>query len=281
MRDLTTELLAAGGAATRGSLLRLGHSYRSIRLAVDRGELRAIGRHWVVLRGVNPSIPVALEQRGVLGGASALRSYGVWVTHQTPVQIATRPHAGLGPAIEGERIWGSFECDVKEWRVSVVHALAQHGERVERDDAIAAIDSAWHRGLIGERELDRVFALLPARCRSWRRLLDPAAASGLESLLRVPCVERGWSVVTQAPAPGGGRSDLLIDGWLYVEADGSEWHDDPARAAKDRRRNSAITAAGGRWLRFGYADVVHDRARALALIALVLSQGAPTRRLAG
>ncbi|MGC5078169.1 endonuclease domain-containing protein [Agrococcus sp. DT81.2] len=281
MRDLTIDMLAAGGATTRAALHDLGHSYAAIRLAVDRGDLRPIGRSWVVAPDANPSIVLALALRGVLGGASALRSFGVWVTHPTPLQIATRPHAGVAGVEDGQRIWGDFTVDAKPWRVSVVDALAQHCARVPREDAIASIDSALHQGLLGEPDLDRLFDLLPARCRSWRRQLDASADSGLESLLRVPCRDRGWRVETQVPAPGGGHSDLLIDGWLYVEADGSEWHDDPKQAAKDRRRNSAIIAAGGRWLRFGYADVVHERARTLALIALVLSQGQPATRLAG
>ncbi len=281
MRDLGIDMLAAGGAATRSSLHGLGHSYDGIRRAVRHGELVAIGRRWVLLPGADPSIGLALALGGVLGGASALRSFGIWVTHPTPLQIATPAHAGVAATVDGQRIWGTFALDAKPWRVSLVDALAQHCARAAREDAIASIDSALHQGLLGEHDLDRLLALLPSRCRPWRRQLDASAESGLESLLRVPCRDRGWRVESQPPAPGGGRSDLLIDGWLYVEADGTAWHDDPKQAAKDRRRNAAITAAGGRWLRFGYADVVHERARTLALIALVLSQGRPATRLAG
>ncbi|WP_413319035.1 hypothetical protein AA0Z99_02180 [Agrococcus sp. 1P02AA] len=275
MRDLCTDVHAAGGATTRGALRRLGHPYGAIRAAVQRGDLLAIGKRWVLLPAADPSIGAALALGGVLGGATALRSFGVWVTHPAPLQIATRPHAGLGPAVGGQRIWGTFALDDRPWRVSLLDALTQHCSRVPREDAIASIDSALHQGLIGPCELETLFQALPGRCRSWRRAVDGSAESGLESLLRVPCRDRGWRVETQVPAPGGGRSDLLLDGWLFVEADGSRWHDNPEQAAKDRRRNAAITAAGDRWLRFGYADVVHERPRALALIALVLSQGRP------
>lgn len=282
MRDLTIDMLAAGGAATRAALHELGHSYAAIRRAVERDDLCPIGRSWVLLPDASPSIGLALALSGVLGGASALRSFGVWVTHPTPLQVATRSHAGVvADDDEGQRIRGIVALDARPWRVSVVDALAQHCARVPREDAIASIDSALHQGLLGDPELDRLFDLLPARCRSWRRQLDPSAGSGLESLLRVPCRDRGWRVETQVPAPGGGRSDLLIDGWLHVEADGSESHDDPKQAANDRRLAGAIIAAGGRWLRFGPGDVVHERPRTLALIALVLSQGRPATRLAG
>ncbi|MCR8669961.1 endonuclease domain-containing protein [Agrococcus sp. HG114] len=275
MRDLLLDVDAAGGASTRAALRRLGHSYHALRGAVATGGLTAIGRSWLLLPTADPAVRSALSAGGILGGASALRSYGVWVTHPTPVQVALTPNSDRGATAGTERLWTAFEPDARPWRVSIVDALAQHARRVERDDAIASIDSALHRGLLDEAGLDRLFELLPQRCRPWRRQVDPSAESGLESLLRVPCRDRGWRVETQVPAPGGGRSDLLVDGWLWVEADGAAWHDDERQAMKDRRRNSAITANGDRWLRFGYADVVHERARTMALIALVLAQGRP------
>ncbi|WP_306232085.1 endonuclease domain-containing protein [Agrococcus beijingensis] len=283
MRHLTTDLTAAGGVVKRTALRSLGHTSRQISAAVADGRLRAVGRLWVALPEADARVVAALKAGGILGGASALRSYGVWVTAETPLQIATKPSRSLPVATGSVRIWERFEPDAQPWRVSIVDALVQHARRVDRDDAIASIDSAWHQGLIGESDVDVVFRRLPQRCQSWRRLLDPDAESGLESLLRVPCRDRGWTVESQVAAPGGGSSDLLIDGWLYVEADGDEWHDNERQAAKDRRRNRAITDQGDRWLRFGYAEVVHDRERTLATIELVLAQGRPglRRALAG
>lgn len=278
MRDLRSDLLAAGGAATRSALRGLGHQGRAIRPAVAQGELESVGRSWVVLPDADVTIVAALTARGVLGGATALRSYGVWVTHVPVLQVATLPSRGVKAITTAERIWEPYETDVRAWRVTVLDALVQHAKRVPRDDAIASIDSAWHHGLVGEPEIDELFRRLPRRCGAWRRLLDPRAESGLESLVRVPCRDRGWRVESQVPAPGGGSSDLLLDGWLFVEADGSEWHDNEQQAAKDRRRNRAITDRGDRWLRFGYADVVHDRERTIATIAAVMAQGRPGRR---
>lgn len=280
MREVKLDVLAAGGAATRKALRACGHTSRQIRAAVDRGEVRAVGRSWVMTLDAAPDVKAALEAGGVLGGATALRSYGVWITEEPRLQIATRPTTGVAAASAGDRIWESFEVDARAWRVSIVDALAQHARRVAREDAIASIDSAWHRGLIAEPELNRLFSKLPRRFAPWRRLLDPKAGSGLESLVRVPCLDRGWSVESQVPAPGGGRSDLLLDEWLYIEADGDEWHDNERQAAKDRRRNRAITDRGDRWLRFGYAEVVHDRDRTIATIELVMAQGRPGGRVA-
>ncbi|WP_072314097.1 endonuclease domain-containing protein [Agrococcus sp. Marseille-P2731] len=277
MRDIELDLTAAGGAMTRTALRALGHTPRQIRRAIEGGGVQAVGRSWVMPREADAEIRAALEAHGVLGGATALGSFGVWVTEQPRLQIATRPTRGVAATSVGDRIWEDYEADARPWRVSIVDALAQHARRVEAPHAIASIDSALHRGLIGEPELDRLFGKLPKRCARWRRMLDRHAGSGLESLVRVPCLERGWSVESQVPAPGGSFSDLLIDGWLYVEADGDEWHDNARQAAKDRRRDRAITDQGDRGLRFGYAEVVHDIARTMATISLVLSQGRPGR----
>ncbi len=271
-------MLAAGGAVTRSTLRGLGHPNRRIRAAVESGELQDVGRSWVVLPGTDPTIAAALRARGVLGGATALCSYGVWVTHVPVLQVATSPRRGVKAITTAERIWEPHDVDAQPWRVTVLDALAQHAKRVPRDDAIASIDSAWHQGLVAEPDIDQLFRRLPQRCSAWRRLLDSRAESGLESLVRVPCRDRGWRVESQVPAPGDGFSDLLLDGWLYVEADGSEWHDNEQQAAKDRRRNRAITDRGDRWLRFGYADVVHDRERTIATIAALIAQGRPVRR---
>lgn len=223
------------------------------------------------------TIKVALEAGGVVGGASALASYGVWVTALPRPQIATPPNKGVRSVTTGDRIWEPCTLDDLPWRVSILDALVQHARRVDTVDAIASIDSAWHQGLIDESGVEHLFRRLPKRCARWRRLLDPKAESGLESLVRVPCLARGWTVESQVPAPSGGRSDLLIDDWLYVETDGDEWHDNARQAAKDRRRNRAAIDEDSVELRFGYADVVHGIELTMASIARVLAAGRPRR----
>lgn len=161
MRDLTIDMLATGGAATRAALHELGHSCAAISLAVARGEVVAMGRRWVLLPDANPSIGLALALGGVLGGASALRSFGVRVTRPTPLLIVPRALAGIGAAGAGGG-GGGVELDAQPWRVSLVDALAQHCARVPRKDAIASLGSALQLGLLGGGELDRLLALLSA-----------------------------------------------------------------------------------------------------------------------
>lgn len=56
---------------------------------------------------------------------------------------------------------------------------------------------------------------------------------------------------------GVGRVDLLVDGWLVIEADGYEFHRSRADYRNDRRRGNALAARGYALLRFSYEDAVH------------------------
>ncbi|HIY65628.1 MAG TPA: endonuclease domain-containing protein [Candidatus Agrococcus pullicola] len=74
----------------------------------------------------------------------------------------------------------------------------------------------------------------------------------------------------------GGRLDLVIDGWLCIEVDGSEFHDVGKQASRDRRRNTQLVRDGYRWHRFGYADVVHRLDETIEVIRILLRQGRPS-----
>jgi very-short-patch-repair endonuclease len=120
---------------------------------------------------------------------------------------------------------------------------------------------------------------MPRRIRRLRRHLDPRAESGLETLLRLAIRAAGWNVESQVEIPGVGRVDLVIDGWLVIEADGSAWHDDHEAIELDRERNAALVRAGYRWHRFGYDQIMKDLDGCVAVIAALLAGGAPLRRV--
>lgn len=77
----------------------------------------------------------------------------------------------------------------------------------------------------------------------------------------------------QKPLPWGGRVDLVINGWLYIELDGSEFHDVAAQAAPDRDRNHRVASAGFRMHRLSYRNIVHELPETLATIRTMLASG--------
>ncbi|UUT35642.1 endonuclease domain-containing protein [Microbacterium elymi] len=141
--------------------------------------------------------------------------------------------------------------------------------------AIATLDSAIHRGLVGAEQLDAVFDALPRRLRVIRKHLDAAAESGAESIMRIILRRLGCRVQSQVKIPDVGRVDFLVDGWLIVECDSEAYHADWEQQKKDHRRDQAAAARGLVTYRpiaediFWNADVVVRAVRGLLLTRAV------------
>lgn len=276
MQPLIDDVRALGGAAPKSRLRLLGHTAKSITLAASRGEVQAIGRKWVASPDADSRILSALSQRGVVGGAAALESYGIWVTDFGRHVTAVPQHAHLLPLPDGiERIQSAFEVDpAAPWRVTVLDALVQYCRRASKLDAVASIDSALKQGLVSKDSLKELRSRLPQRCWPWLKQVDGRSEAGTESYIRVACQDEGWNVEIQVPYRGG-RLDSVIDGWLAIEVDGSKYHDVAEQAQKDRKRNSQLVKDGYRWHRFSYADVIHNLPETLDVIRTLLRQGRP------
>lgn len=259
----------------------MGHPPRRIVQAVDAGRCVRAGRSWVALPDANPEALRAVAARGILGGESALRSYGIWVSHHTGVCIATRRTSSRlpDPGPGAYRVWRSDSPSLSTaWRVSIIDALAQHLPRLDDPKhAAATLDSALNRRLLTPVQLDALMQRMPRRIRRLRHRLDASAESGLETLLRLAMLEQRWRVESQVEISGVGVVDFVVDGWLVIEADGSAWHDDHESIGRDRERNAALVLRGFRWHRFGYPQIMNDLERCVAVIRELLAGGRPQR----
>lgn len=286
-RTLADDMRQLGGLARRTQLERLGHSARSIRAAIASRALRVVARSWVAAPGARPDAMRAVELRGTLGGASALASYGIWVPHEVPLCVATPHSASRLPPLAGTE-WrlrvpsGPEKTDhphIPQWRVSIEEALLQHARCcLDGDQIVASFDSALHSGAVSRQRLLAISEGMPRRVRRLVRHVDARAESGLETLLRLAFEREGWSVELQVRIDGVGRVDLVINGWLVIEADGRAWHDDPKAAQRDRLRNSALVLSGFRWHRFGYEQVMFDLDGCVAVVRALLASGRPPQR---
>src|SRR5690606_27576883 len=90
------------------------------------------------------------------------------------------------------------------------------------------------------------------------------AQSGTETLMRLLARAMGSHVELQVYFSGVGYVDLLLDGWLVVECDSREFHEDWAQQVKDRERDLALAARGLVTLRVTAAQVLYrpDEVRA-------------------
>ena len=278
MNTLIEDIQRLGHAATRTQLRSLGHTRTAITNAIADGILTPVSRSWLVSPKASPRLVTALTAGGLVGGSTAVRSFGVWVT-TPPEAVVSIPRTRNRPAVEpGTAICrGSGKTDAQcAWRVPLDEALLQYLPRASEYDAVATVDSALNQGLVSTRQFEELLTRLPRRVRRWLSRCDRRAESGLETILRLACLDEGWSVEVQKPLPWGGRVDLVINGWLYIELDGSEFHDVAAQAGPDRDRNHRVAAAGFRMHRLSYRNVVHELPETLATIRTMLAGGGAT-----
>lgn len=273
--DVAPALARLGGLATRKQLHQLGCDARAIVAYLDAGG-RVVRRSWVAAPDADPDALRAVALGGILGGESALRSYGVWVSHNTGLCVAVKPGTSrLLPLQAAEyRIYPrSFAWPTGiRWRVDVLAALVQLAPRVESQHFVASVDSALQTGRVATARLDDLFARLPRRFAPLRSLLDARAESGIESIFRLAAVSEGWSVAVQVAIRGVGRVDFVINGWLVIEVDGDRWHSTPQQRARDRAREAELVRLGMRSHRFDYHQVMFDLEGCIEVVRMLLAR---------
>jgi very-short-patch-repair endonuclease len=279
-RSLAADMRRFGNLALRSQLSELGYSRRDLSQAVDDHELWPVRRSWLAHPGVDARALRAVALGGRLASASALASYGIWVTRSTGLWVGSvQGSSRLPMTAEGEhRLWVR-ECfphdDDRRWRMSAKDALAQYACRASEADAVAAFDSALNKRLVTIADVDEALASLPRRYRRLGAKVDGRADSGLETLMRLAAQAQGWRVEVQVHIAGVGRVDLLIDGWLVIELDGAEWHDDAASQDEDRRRDAQLTLLDYRWHRFRSRQVLGELNGCIDVIRTILAGGRP------
>jgi very-short-patch-repair endonuclease len=281
-RNLELDLAAAGGLVRRSTLVELGHSRHTLKRAVASGLLSVPRRGWVASAWAPAEAVRAVELGGVLGGASALVSYGIWVDDDVPLVVSCVPTASrLPPLQNGERrVWLRTvhpHVRSKQWRVSVVDALLQLATFVERDSLIASVDSALNKKLLTSDDLRELIRALPARLRSIEREVDGRAMSGTETRMRLALVRAGYRVRTQVFIPTVGEVDVLVDDWYILELDSRKHHDGIEQQTVDRRRDGNAGLRGYAHDRFMWSQVRYEIDWCLAVVAARMRDGRPDR----
>lgn len=149
-------------------------------------------------------------------------------------------------------------------------------------EAVVVGDAAVRSGLaLGALHRAALKATGPgsAALRRTVALVDGRAESPIETCLRLLALPLAV-VDLQVPIAGVGRVDMLLDGWLVLEADGFEHHSTRAHYRVDRRRADALAAQGFVLVRFSYEDIVHRPDYVVATIRLVLTRRNHDRRQA-
>jgi very-short-patch-repair endonuclease len=281
LRSLSQDMRRFGYLARREQLYSLGYSGRDVRASVDGHRLWPIRRCWLAHEGADGHATRAVALGGRLGASSALASYGVWVTRPDGLWVAVPQSASrVAPLHNGEhRLWAREHFprgSDRQWRMSLPDSLAQFACLASPDDVVASFDSALNKGLLKPTQLDEVFDVLPRRLRRLLARINPQAASGLETLLRLAAEAEGWKVDIQVRIRGVGLVDVLIDGWLVIELDGAQWHDDELSRDEDSRRDAELILLGFRRQRFRSSQVINAMPMCIEVIRTILADGRPT-----
>lgn len=219
----------------------LTESVRSGRLLRPRG-----GSYLPV--DTHPDLVEACRLGARLACVSEVARRGIFVLGPGALHVhraanSALPSQGVGSVVHH---WGGLrrQPHPRAAAVELFDALL-HSVRCQSPRAtVATLDSALHSGLLRWDELDEFFAALPRRYRRLRRLLDPRAESGPESLVRLVLRSLGVEFEVQVQIDGVGRVDFVVEGWLIVECDSRAHHSDWEAQRRDRRRDQAAAALG-------------------------------------
>ncbi|MEV4264984.1 type IV toxin-antitoxin system AbiEi family antitoxin domain-containing protein [Kribbella sp. NPDC049584] len=193
MADVVDVLGRRGGSATFADLRALV-SARSIRNALDSGQIRRVAKGVYALPDAPPALIAARSHGGVVSHLSAAQHWGLGVVNR-PVL----PHVTLEPARVRRRTglpcilhWASVPAldDVTTPLRTVLDCL----RTLPMGEALAVADSALRSGCVEQDELLDAAAKLrgPHRKRILRAaaLADGRSESVLESALRALLIER-------------------------------------------------------------------------------------------
>lgn len=226
----------------------------------------------------SPAVRDAVALGGVLACVSAAVALGLPVLFTGPTHVVVPrgwSHAKLSGVIVHRRDLDAEDvCGVA---TTLLRTVIDCARELPLREALVICDAALRAGLDRSRLREAAKSLRgpgAAKVRDVARLCDAQAESPIETLLRLIAREFG-RVDPQVWIDGVGRVDLILDGWLVLEADGFEFHSTRAHYREDRRRANALVAAGYVLLRFSYEDVVHHPDYVAETIRRVLAQGRP------
>ena len=265
----------------RVDLRRGGLSGMDITEAVRRQDIIRVRRDHYARPGLDQHTLEAVRVGGRLACVSAAAELGLFVfddshTHlhldreasrlRSP-QTRYRPLAEL-PRNGVELHWSPLidPADGSEFCVGVKDALAQIIRCQEPRFALAALDLALHERRIQPRDLDTIFAVVPAARQGLREQIDTRSEAGQETVLRQVILDAGLRVEIQVSIADVGRVDLLVEGCVVVEADSRGFHKEWEQHVRDRTRDLLLAERGYLSLRVLYQHIMFEPETVVAAI---------------
>ena len=275
------------GLCTWRQLRGQGVSSVAVSRAVGSGALRRVHR------GVYAAGDLKARDR-----ALAVMRAGAVVSHTTAAALwgfdlvrteraeVTWPRNWNGVRPPGVRIHRADHLEVEALGgvrlTSRIRTLVDCARTLPLEEAVAVIDSALRQGSVTAEELSSAARSASgpgsAKVRHAFSLADGRAESVLESVLRVVLRLAGVGAEPQVVIRVGeefvARVDLLVDGWLVIEADGFAYHSATGDFRRERRAHNALVLAGFCVLRFTWHDVLTTPDHVAATVRTALAAAA-------
>lgn len=269
-------------ARSRGDLIAGGYTARGITAAVRADQLVRARNGVYLAPDDHADLRTAARVGGRLTCLSELHRRGVFVLSVSRVHVHLAVNAGRMRKVENHvvRHWDVLarqphpRATAVEPLDAVLHAVRCQEPRA----AVATLDSALRLGVLRDDELGELFARLPLRYQVLRRMLDPRAGSGTESLMRLLLRKLGCAFEVQVEIDGVGRVDFVVDGWLIIECDSEEHHSSWEARRRDLRRDQTAAALGYTTYRPIAEDIMWHADDVLAAIRGLLARGSRSRR---
>jgi very-short-patch-repair endonuclease len=260
------------GATWWRQLIDDGVTDGALRAAVRSGAVLSVGRGAFALPDASPDVVAAARLRGRVACVSAAKLHGLDTLTEPLV-----PHVAVprNRSASSERVvLHRVDAPGAGTVVPVLTSLLAVLRCLSPVEAVVVVDCAVRTRATTVSGL-RTELAGPGSVEARRVLamVDGRSESVIETVLRLALRQVGLPVDCQVRIPGVGRVDLLVGGWLVVEADGFAFHAGRAQYRVDRQRANTLVGLGLRVLRVTYEDVLLRLPETVARIASVYRAG--------
>lgn len=269
-------LKGMGGAARRRDLLAAGVSRGEIHRALETDAIRRPFRGCLTLPHVSADRALACYFNARVTCLSAAMAHGIRVLDQPQlphleVHGDRAGHRDASLPHELVRMHRSHSHRPGALHVPVARAIDVAGDCVTPLAQLMMVDHALAMGRLTRAQISAFTVTTPPVCRWLAQEADPKSGSVSETSARIALREAGLHVDTQARFGTGQFADFLVNGCLYVEVDGYEYHSDRKQFVEDRARDRYLMGRGYRVVRFPYETAIHYPQQLVTDVMRVLS----------
>jgi very-short-patch-repair endonuclease len=281
-RTMTSILCSLGHIATTQELLRNGVTQWQLHRGVARALVTRPRRGVYACDHVDRDIRGAAELGGAITCVTVLRREGVWAGHDRRLHVQLHPAARSPKHGAHDRARLHWEAALfparSRFEMTVAESLRLAVRCLDSENAIAALESAGHEGVLPQDEIVRILQTAPRRLQRAAQELEFRSGSGNETIVRLRLQGLGFRVESQGHVPGLGHQDLVIEDCVGLEVDGRQWHGED-RFAIDRDRDIHSEGLGRRALRLRTSHIFDTWPQTLSAIERAVSDATALRQL--